>query len=32
MSERPLLTMVGTEDVTLRSRFTTVPAMAAPDL
>jgi hypothetical protein len=27
-----LLTMVGTEDVALRSRFTTVPAMAAADL
>jgi hypothetical protein len=27
-----LLTRVGTEDVSLRSRFTTEPAMAAADL
>jgi len=33
ISERSLvLTTVGTEDVALRSRFTTAPAMAAADL
>ena len=33
MSKKSLvLTTVGTDDVALRSRFTTVPAMAAADL